>query len=898
LKGLLQTKLIIPPVPQNQVLRPRLIGWLNEGKTCALTLVSAPAGSGKTTLLSEWARHCDHSVAWISLDRRDNDPARFGRYLFEALSAHGLDLPDYATPNLQNLEDILESALVTWINQMVARQPKLALVLDDYHLIDNPAIHAALIFFVENLPAGARVILSTRVDPPFPLARLRGRGQLAELRFDNLRFTSEEAQAFLSQRVEDRLTTQDVKVLIERAEGWVSGLQLAALSLQGSQDAHTLIESFAGDHRYVLDYLVDEVFAQQSQEVQDFLLETSILEQLCGPLCSAVCLQPEGQAMLEALESANLFLIPLDQNRHWYRYHHLFAEMLRGRLVRRSPHGLGELHRRAAAWYAQNDLPADAIDHALGSGDFPYAANLIERFAEGFWMNSQVTSLLRWIRAVPLNTRRSRPRLSLWEAWMLLLTGEWEQVDFILDAVEKMLENCRAEGGDPEDKALKGMLAAMRAFRSNTSGSTEAAISHANQALEALPKNDLNWQATVAQILGDAYRLQGDVSSASQAYTHADTTSRKARNVFSVLVALRYQAEMQAQTGHLQQAESLFLKALSYAHKHDAGHLSAAGTVHISLGSLYYQKGEHERARRHLEQGLAACERADHGIGLVLANCALARLCQALGEDHEAQRHIELAEQHAESHTLKQLYWYPRSLRILLHLNQAMNGGVNRAKLRMADHWAEQSNMKVEDSPGPLRLQHLIYARLLVLQGMLKGEYSAALDYLDAIIKTARLENKTEYQIVAWALRARALHRLGDSSGSIQALIQALEVGEKEGFVQAFLDEGEEMAKGLHELLILIPQHPVAGFASRVLARFDKQDPEPQGILDKLLSPREIEVLHLMAEGRTNRQIANDLVVAESTVKTHLHHIYRKLKVGNRTQAIHRLQSMNLLNTS
>jgi LuxR family maltose regulon positive regulatory protein len=898
LKGLLQTKLIIPPVPQNQVSRSRLIGRLNEGRTCALTLVSASAGSGKTTLLSEWARHCDYPVAWISLDRRDNDPARFGSYLFEALCAHGLDLPDNSTLDPQDLEDTLLSALATGINQMVVRQSKLALVLDDYHLIDNPAIHAALIFFVENLPAGARVILSTRVDPPFPLARLRGRGQIDEVRFDSLRFTSEEAAAFLSQRVDGRLDAQEVKALIERTEGWVSGLQLAALSLRGAQDAHALIESFAGDQRYIQDYLVDEVFGQQPQEVQDFLLKTSILEQLCGPLCSAVTLQLEGQAMLEALENANLFLTPLDQNRHWYRYHHLFAEMLRDRLARRSPHGLSELHLRAAAWYAQNGLPADAIDHALSAGDFHYAATLIERFAEGFWMKSQVTNLLRWIRVAPIGVRRSRPRLSLWEAWALLLTGEWEQVDLILDTVEEILEHRKAKDSDPVDKELKGMLAAMRAFRSNTSSSTDAAIGYANQALEALPKDNLNWHAAVAQILGDAYRLQGDVSSASRAYAHADATSRKARNIFSVLVSLRYQAEMQVQAGHLQQAESLFQKALRYAQQQNAGHLSAAGTVHISLGSLYYQKGEHERARRHLEQGLAACERADHGIGLVLANCALARLCQALGEDHQAHLHLDLAEQHAESHDLKQLYWYPKRLRTLLYLNQAMKGGLDPARLKMVDQSAEQSNMKVEVRLRSLGLQNLIYARLLVLQGMIRGECSAALDYLDALINAATLEGKTEYQVVAWILRARALHWLGDTTGSIQALIQALKAGEKEGFVQAFLDEGEEISKRLHELLIIMPQHPVAGFAARVLVRFDKQNPGSRRVVEKLFSARELDVLHLMAEGRTNRQIAKDLVVAESTVKTHLHHIYRKLKVSNRTQAIHRLQSMELLSTS
>jgi LuxR family maltose regulon positive regulatory protein len=903
LKAMLQTKLMVPPASQNQVLRPRLTGRLNEAAHCALTLVSAPAGSGKTTLLAEWARQYDGPVAWISLDRGDNDPARFESYLVEALRSLGLELPGRPASERDSPGDILESTLVAVINRLIEEQLEPALVLDDYHLIENPTIHATLIHVIENLPTGARLVLSTRVDPPFPLSRLRGRGQLAELRFDHLRFTSQEAAAFMSPRLDGRLAAQEVESLNQRAEGWISGLQLAALSLRGSQDPHGLVESFTGSQRYVLDYLVDEVLDQQTREVQDFLLDTSILRRLSGPLCSAVTGQPDGQAMLEALEGANLFLVPLDLERRWYRYHHLFAEALRKRLSRRSPQALSERHLRASTWYAGNGLPAEAIEHALAAGDPQQAAVYIERFAEGFWMESQVTSLLRWIQALPPGVRRARPQLGLWEAWMLLLTGDWQPVDSILESVEESLDGRRegAEGlGQPERGELEGMLAAVRAFRANTLGNTPAAIREAHWALERLPENDHNWRGAVAQILGDAYRLQGDLPSASQAYTQADAASRRARNVFSVLVSLRYQAEMLVQTGRLQQAEATFQKALGYARRHHAQRLSATGTVQISLGSLYYQRGELEWARRHLETGLAVCQAAGHGIGMVLANCALARLHHAGGEDRQAYLHLDVAEQHAESHELKQLIWYPRCLRARFHLDGAMRDGAmndapDRASLGMAERWAAESGLRADEDLSPVGLRHLVFARLLVLQGMLKGEYAAALGYLEAIIQAARREDKTEPQVAAWILRARALNGRDGAEGSLQALARALEAGKEQGFVQAFLDEGPEISSLLHQFLAHMPQHPAAGFAAQVLARASKPEAGTEGVLDQLFSPREVEVLHLMAEGCTNRQIADKLVVAESTVKTHLRHIYRKLKVGNRTQAVHRLRSMNLL---
>jgi LuxR family maltose regulon positive regulatory protein len=906
LRALLQTKLMIPPASQNQVLRPRLTGQLNEASHCALTLVSAPAGSGKTTLLAEWASQCDCPVAWISLDRGDNDPARFESYLAEALRSLGLELRDRHRPETDSLDDILKSTLVATINQLVEEQLEPALVLDDYHLIDNPTIHTALIYSIENLPPGARLVLSTRVDPPFPLARLRGRGQLAELRFDRLRFTSQEAAAFLGSRLDDQLAAQEVESLNQRAEGWVSGLQLAALSLKGSQDPHGLVASFTGSQRYVLDYLVDEVYDQQTREVRDFLLESSILEHLSGPLCSAVTGQRDSEAMLKYLEGANLFLIPLDQERRWYRYHHLFAEALRQRLAWGSPQVLSELHLRAANWYATNGLPAETIEHALAAGDPRQAADYIERFAEGFWMKSQVTSLLRWIRALPPGDRRARPRLGLWEAWMLLLTGDWQPVDPILESVAGRLEGCQTgtdEPGQPEPGELSGMLAAVRAFRANTLGHTGDAIHQAHQALERLPENDHNWRGTVAQILGDAYRMQGDLPSASQAYTRADAASRRARNVFSVLVSLRYQAETQVQTGCLQQAEATFQKALGYARRHHAQGLSATGTVQISLGDLYYRKGELERARRHLEAGLTVCQAAGHGIGMVLANCALARWQHAVGEDQKAYRNLDRAEQLTESHDLEQLTWYPQSLRALFHLDGAMRdgsaeGAPDRARLEVAERWAAGSGLKIDEDPSPVGLRQLVFARLLVLQGMLEGEYGPALGYLDAILEAANREDKAEPQVVAWILRARALNRRGDAQGCIQALARALEAGEEQGFVQAFLDEGPEITHLLRQFLAQMPQHPAAGLAAQVLGRSGRREAGAEGVLDQLFSRREVEVLHLMVEGRTNRQIADELVVAESTVKTHLRHIYRKLKVGNRTEAVHRLQSMNLLPAS
>lgn len=893
---LLQTKLTIPPTSHDHVPRPRLIDRLNEGAGCALTLVSAPAGSGKTTLLSAWARQCDGSVAWVSLDRRDNDPARFASYLVAALRAPGLELPDPAMPDPDSFEKVLESTLAAAVNRLAERQTPLALALDDYHLIDHPAIHAALAFFLDHLPAGARVILSTRVDPPFPLARLRGSGGLAEARFDSLRFSLEETAAYLETRLDGQLGPQEVEALQERTEGWIAGLQMAALSLHGSPDPRGLVESFAGTHHHVLDYLVDEVLDRQPQHVQDFLLETSILEQLSGPLCSAVTRQPDGRARLEALERDNLFMIPLDHNRRWYRYHHLFAGALRERLARRSPHALRELHRRACAWYAENDSPAEAIDHALAAGDPHHASALIERFAERFWMRSQVVSLLRWIQAIQLDVRRTHPRLCLWEAWMLLLTGDWQRVSPILETVEARLEDSE-DGGDGTGE-LRGMLGAMRAFQANISGHPEAAIPHANQALEAISEQNLNWRGAVAHILGDSYRLQGDVPAAGKAYAQAEADSRRARNVFGSLVALRYQGEMQFESGHLLQAEDTFQKALRYARRHGAEGWSATGTVHISLGSLYYQRGELDRARRHLEAGLAVCEATGHGIGLVLSHCALARLHHAAGENGEARRHLERADQHAENHALQQLYWYPQTLRALFDLDQAMHDGWDQSRLQLVEQWAVRSGLKDEDRPRAPGLRHLVYSRLLVLQGMAKGTYQPALDYLDAIIEATASEIKTEHEIGGWLLRARALRGRGDEEAAIQTLARALEVGVERGFVQVFLDEGQDISNLIQEFLIHLPEHPAAGLAAHVLAHSRKRDGERERSLETLFSPREVEVLRLMASGRTNRQIADELVIAESTVKTHLRHVYRKLKVGNRTEAVHRLQSMDMLPAS
>jgi LuxR family maltose regulon positive regulatory protein len=598
---LLRTKLYIPPVRPELVPRPRLIERLNAGLHRKLTLVSAPAGFGKTTLVSEWVQAMGGAtppiaIAWLSLDESDNDPTRFLVYFVAALQTLALRCPpSMSRGEVEGIEANIgkgalsalqssqppptEDILTVLINEITAIPDRIVLVLDDYHLIGAQPIHDALTFLLRHLPPRMHLVIAAREDPLLPLARLRARGQLTELRATDLRFTSSEAAEFLNQAMSLDLSEKDIVALETRTEGWIAGLQLAAISMQGHKDTSSFINSFTGSHRFVLDYLIEEVLEQQSESVQTFLRQTAVLNRLTGPLCdavrfgyaetpsssegTAVTKQENGQAVLEALEAANLFIVPLDEERRWYRYHHLFADLLRQRLSQTQPEQVPTLHRRASEWFEQNGFADEAIEHALRADDFDHAADMIEKHVDAIWGFGQHAILQRWVAELPDALVFSKPQLCIFHAWYLWVNGQLDAAERTLQAAEQAIDSSadRATETDPQEQVsitnsdrakLQGRAAAVRAFIGSFRGDVPGIIQHARQALLYLPQQDLTWRTLAAIVLGDAHLFKGDMTEAYRARLEALGTSKAAGDVYlnmivnqKLLVVLRQQGQLQ-----------------------------------------------------------------------------------------------------------------------------------------------------------------------------------------------------------------------------------------------------------------------------------------------------------------------------------------------------------------
>ena len=527
---ILATKLYIPPPRPNVVLRPRLITRLNEGLHGRLTLISAPAGFGKTTLLSEWIAGCKWPVAWLSLDESDNDPSQFLTYLVAALQTIDNDMGAGMLSILQSPQPRPAELFLTSLINAVAQAPQeFILALDDYHRIEARPIHNALTFLLDHLPPQMHLAIVSRSDPPLPLARLRGQRTLTELRAADLRFTPDEAATFLNQVMRLDLSAADVAALETRTEGWIVGLQMAALSMQGRADTASFIRAFTGSHRFIIDYLVEEVLQRQVERVRDFLLQTSILDRLSGPLCDAVSGQGDGRAMLEALERGNLFVVPLDEERHWYRYHHLFADMLQARLTREQPDQAPLRHRRASEWYEQNGLPSDAIRHALAAEDFERAADLVELAWPAMRRSRQEATVLGWVKALPDKLIRARPVLSVVSAWALLDGGELEAAEARLRDTERWLGTAADMRERPEApsagmgvaemvvvdqeqfRSLPASIANARAYRAQALGDVAGTVTYARRALDLLPEGDYYERGTTAALLGLAYWASGNL---------------------------------------------------------------------------------------------------------------------------------------------------------------------------------------------------------------------------------------------------------------------------------------------------------------------------------------------------------------------------------------------------
>jgi len=934
---ILATKLYIPPPRPKVVPRPRLIERLNEGLSAGhkLTLITAPAGFGKTTLVSEWIAGCEGGepkvrAAWLSLDAGDSAPTRFLTYLVAALQTVFTGIGSGVPAVLESPEPPpIETLLTVLLNEIAATRQEFILVLDDYHLVDarpvgapaagdaptsaalSTEVDGVLTFLLEHQPPQMRLVIATREDPSLPLGRLRGRGQLTELRAADLRFTPAEAAGFLNQVMGLNLSAEDIAALEARTEGWIAGLQLAALSMRGRQDTAGFIKSFTGSHRFVLDYLVEEVLQRQTANVQAFLLRTSILDRLCGPLCDAVLQgdgsptptaygqQTTGQTTLEYLEHANLFIVPLDSERNWFRYYHLFAELLRHRLEQASPTLASILHRRASVWFASENLIEEAVAHAVASRDWEHTADLIYHFAYRMHMQANLTALGGWLAALPEPVIRARPWLCVYQALSWHWIGPRDRIEERLQLAEQALPGARM----PEAEAIRlaGYVAAIRAHNAIIDGDIPRAQAMAQVALQQLPEGDV-LHSSVTEVLGVAYWGQGNVVASLQAFQAAKTMALQRNFRFRAVDPACYAGMQLVKQGRLDEALRVYREGLAYATVAGGQQLPIAGFPKIRIGDVLRERNDLPGADQWLRPGVEQCLQLGNPDALVDAYAALVRLQLAQNDWPGAYATFQKADELAQSSPVDPFVrcWLD-DCRVRLWL----------AKGRLDDLslWAEASGLTVN---GELNyhydLHHLNLARLLLARARRAAPpaqahacLSQVSGLLARLLVAAEKAGWVQETIKVLVLQALVFAESSDKDQALQALARALALAEPGGFIRIFVDEGEPM-RLLIEKQSRDREHPQNSYVAKVLASFEQGAAMPQpkvenpkSAMPEPLSPRELEILKLITQGLSNREIGERLFLALDTVKGHNRRIFDKLQVESRTEAIARARELGLL---
>jgi len=878
---ILATKLYIPPLRPNVVLRPRLIERLNEGLQRKLILISAPAGFGKTTLVSEWVLGGNRPTAWLSLDEGENDPARFLTYLVAALQTIAANIGEGVSGVLQSPQPPPTEAILTaLLNDIASIKDHFVLVLDDYHVLDAKAVDHAFTYLVEHLPPHMHLVIATREDPPLPLARLRVGGHLTELRVADLRFTHAEAAGFLNEAMGLNLETPDITALETRTEGWIAGLQLAAISLQGQHDATNFITSFTGSHHFVMDYLVEEVLQQQPESMQHFLLCTSILDRLCGPLCDAVLLAPTaiGQATLESIEQANLFIIPLDNERRWYRYHHLFADLLRQRLhqsIALSPgeaeNQVNELHVRASIWYEEHGLEIEAFQHAAAAKDIERAERLIEGKGMPLHFPGAVTTILDWLGSLPRTVLDARPSLWVRYGSMLLVNGQTTGVEEKLQAGEAALQGSEA---DDKTRNLIGQIAAARATLALTRYQVEGMLTQSRRALEYLHPDKLFLRATAYWTQGFAYLLLGDRAAARGALTSAIALSKASGDIFTAILATIGLGMVQEADNQLALAAETYRYVLQLAGNQPQQVIYEA---HLGLARILYEWNNLDEAEQHGRQSLQLARQYERVIDrYVLCEVFLARLKLARGDVAGAAALLAQASQSA--HQQNFVYRIPEvaAAQVLTLLRQG--------HLAAAAHLAQTNKLPLSQ------------ARVHLVQ----GDTAAALAVLGPWREQVEAKGWEDERLKVMVLQAIALQGHGEQDKAVQLLFDALAIGESAGFVRLFVDEGAPMAYLLSKVAAcgMMPDYIgrlLAVYEAEVQQSEDTSSQPPAQPLLEPLSQRELEVLHLIAQGLSNQEVSERLFLALDTVKGHNRKIFSKLQVQRRTEAVARARELGLL---
>jgi LuxR family transcriptional regulator, maltose regulon positive regulatory protein len=905
---LLRTKLYLPPPRPNTVSRPRLIERLNAGLQCRLTLISAPAGFGKTTLVSEWVTGCGRPVAWLSLDEGDNDPIRLLTYLVAALQTLALDKAEGIAPQmgagvlaaLQSPQPpSIESILISLLNDISAIPVSFILVLDDYHMLESAVVDQALTFLVEHQPVQMHLVIATREDPPLPLARLRARGQLTEVRAADLRFTAAEAAELLNRVMSLNLSAEDITALETRTEGWVAGLQLAALSMQGRNDVSDFIQSFTGSHHFVLDYLLEEVLEKQSDRILTFLLRTSILDRLCGPLCDTVLgsspvseLESTGQKALEYLARANLFLVPLDNERHWYRYHHLFGNLLRQRLgLSCTADEITELHIRASEWFENIGLMLEAFRHAAAANDVERAERLMESKAMGLHLRSVNSTILNWLDALPAQVLDARPLLRVRTVTLALMAWRVAGVEEKLRAAEAAVAAALERSPlDATARDLSGQIACARATLALTRYDTQAMLAQARRALECLNPENYTFLFTANWAFATANLLLGNRPAAGQACQQALAFSQKSGSIFSRMLATTIIGNLQKMDNQLHQAAETYRRVLELAGDNP---FPNSGQVQLNLAEIYYEWNDLETAERQGIQSQELMRQYGQLIDrFILGEVFIARLQLARGDAGGASDLLAEAERSArQKNFLRRLPdIVPAQVSVQIQLGQ----------LAKAEQLARQYELPLSQ------------AQVFIAQ----ENPPAALALLNPLHQQMEAKGWAGELLKVLVLEAIALQAHGDKDRAVQVLGEALTLAEPGGFVRIFVDQGEAM-RSLLQLLIEDQSRNrdqlLSGYAGRLLAAFrqpvavpkstnmqqktDMTVPKGRPAQNRLVEPlseRELEVLRLLRSELSGPEIAKQLIVSLNTVRTHTKNIFHKLGVNNRRAAVRRAEELTL----
>jgi LuxR family maltose regulon positive regulatory protein len=913
LTSILTTKLYIPPPQPETVSRPRLIETLRQGSHRKLTLVSAPAGFGKTTLVSAWLAAESVPVAWLSLDVHDSDSTRFLIYLIAAMRTIAPSIGDDLLSLLNSPEPPpIQSLLVPLLNDLATLPEHFVVVLDDYHVIDSPEVDTALTFLIENLPSQMHLVITTREDPHLPLARLRVKGHLTELRAADLRFTPEETSEFLNQTMGLTLSPDDIEALDARTEGWIAGLQLAALSMQGQTVPRQFIASFTGSHRFVVDYLVEEVLQQQPDHIHNFLLQTSTLDRFNASLCDFVTEQENSQSILEQLERSNMLIVPLDNDRNWYRYHHLFSEVLQTYALRDQPEQAAIWQHRASLWHEQNGFRIEAIRYAFAAQDIAWTASLVEQTWPEMFYGVRPMQWLAWATQLPEEVVRARPILSAAYAWMLLDKGDLEQAELRLQRVESWLDVLARENGlqdaqemgmvvsnQAEYTTLEASTASARAYLALNRGNLTDTVEHAHHALCLLGDTDHFWRGNTALFLGLAQWGNGDFEEAHQRITESVDSQRRSGSHYFEMFGTVLLGDIRAAQGRLQDAHAHYVRAKrliapdASTRPERPSLVQGPVALYTGLADLYREWGDLEAANHCLQLGESVVEQAVLPGNAYRLACAAARVKAAQGDLDGALRQLDEAERLWQPSAVPDLRPIP-ALRTQIWLQQG--------RLSEASAWIRREGYGINDALNVLKeFTYLVVARGLIAAYEQQGSASAIDDSLN-LLERLRFEAEGSDRIATLIevsiVQTIAYQTADRKDDALRHLQRALSLAEPEGYVQVFLDAMPSINPLLAESL---SAGASSAYVKQLLTIWQQRfgepatEADPNQLLIEPLSNRELDVLRLIAAGLSNQDIADELVIALSTVKKHINSTYGKLGVNNRTQAINRAREIGIL---